>query len=959
MIPQGKNVRLLFKRTFDIREGEMRRALLMQLNIFLLISTLLIIKPTINSLFLTNVGIEKLPLAFILVAVGAGIIMSFYSRWLRTRPLNKIIHYTLLVSVCSITLFALLLRFNYIETWVLYLFYIWVAVFGVLSASQFWIFANIVFNAREAKRLFGLIGSGAITGGIFGGYLASLLAPVMGSENLLFVGVILLLICIPVNKAIWKSPELSGVSFQRQKRRMAKLAERPVRLIRDSRHLTYLALITVFAVLVARLVDYQFSAISSSKIADEDELTSFFGFWFSNFNIISLLIQLFLTRKVVGVFGVGISLYILPAGILIGALAVLFVPGLWSAVFIKSADGSLKQSINKSAIELLVLPVPAEIKNQAKTFIDVVVDSLATGLSGIILIMLVNGLDLSTRFISLSIILLVFLWFYFATKVRREYVLLFKRKLKQFSADEDHALQDISVESVYGGIKSVLEKGTTRQILYVLNHTEDIRHERLFESLRVLLQHDSPEVRAEALRRLYHYKTEIPAHEINLMVHDHDYQVKVAAIEYLIEHSPDRRKELIAKYLKDKDYRVGGAAALSLVHEARDNPELKAHFKLEALIWERIGRIESTTEPEELQFRKINLLRMIGLAGYPHFFPLIHDFLQSTEGPVQKQAILSAGNTLDPVFIPVLMTFLKDKRTRDAAVTALANSGSMITDYLRAEITRPDPDPEIIRHIPRVMEKIGTQGSVNFLFELLDFGEPVVRTEALDALTKLKIQFPHLVFNKKRILHSILDEAKLYLETLSALYSQQTGIQKETPSASAARQADPFKARRKLILLLEQRLDENLERIFKLLELKYPPDEIDTVYRNIRSEKSDLRVNAIEFLDNLLEVNLKKVLIPIIETLMMETITPEILKSLNVRICSQYECIDLLLKGKDMQLKIAVIELIFSLKESRYIGLLQPCSHHRDQKIRTSAQRTIDHLAGFSGKQKPDPLRLK
>ena len=185
------------------------------------------------------------------------------------------------------------------------------------------------------------------------------------------------------------------------------MAERPLRLIKNSKHLTYLALITVFAVLVARLVDYQFSAISSSRIADEDELTAFFGFWFSNFSIISLLIQLFLTRKIVGVLGVGISLYILPAGLLIGALTILFLPGLWSAVFIKSADGSLKQSINKSAIELLALPVPTEIKNQAKTFIDVVVDSLATGLSGIILITLVNGLSLPIWVISMTIILLL------------------------------------------------------------------------------------------------------------------------------------------------------------------------------------------------------------------------------------------------------------------------------------------------------------------------------------------------------------------------------------------------------------------------------------------------------------------------------------------------------------------------------------------------------------------------
>ncbi len=944
MTIQEHHLTLLFKRTFDIREGELRRALLMQLNIFLLISTLLIIKPTINSLFLTNVGIEKLPLAFMLVAASAGIIMTFYSRLLRSRPLNKIINYTLLVSVASITVFALLLRLNYIETWVLYLFYVWVAVFGVISASQFWIFANIVFNAREAKRLFGLIGSGAIAGGIFGGYLASILAPSIGSENLLFVGVLLLLICIFVNKAIWKSPELAGVSFRRQKMRVDKLAERPLRLIKNSKHLTYLALITVFAVLVARLVDYQFSAISSARITDQDELTAFFGFWFSNFNIISLLIQLFLTRKIVGVFGVGISLYILPAGLLIGALTVLFIPGLWSAVFIKSADGSLKQSINKSAIELLALPVPTEIKNQAKTFIDVVVDSLATGLSGIILITLVNGLSLPSWVISITIILLVMGWFYFATKVRREYVLLFKRKLKQFNPEDPYTAINISDETVYGGIQKVFESGSAKQILFVLNQTVDIQHVKLFESLRNLLKHDNPQVRAEALRGLYHYKNENLSKEVNLMVHDKDYQVKVAAIEYLIGNSQGQEKELIGKYLNDQDYRVSGATALSLVNEAKDNPELKTFFELEKIIKDRIGRLKKTENAEELKFRKINLLRMIGKAGLPQYFYIISESMKSNEVEIRNQALLSAGNTFDSDFIPEILKGLRNKRTRDSAVLALANYGNSISDYFEEEMLRSEPDLNIIRCFPSVMEKIGSQKSIQFLFTLLDHPDPALRTGVLESLTKLKIKFPHLVFNKKQILNSILDEAKLFLETLLALYVQQNDISGKDKASISRMKDEVFEARKKLILLLEQRLDENLERIFKLLELKYPPDEIETVYKNIKSDKSDLRVNAIEFLDNLLEVNLKKVLIPIIETLLTESITRETLKTLNVKISNQHECLKLLLTGKDLQLQKAVFDLIILLNDSKYIDLLEPFGVHPDQKIRSLALSTIDRL---------------
>ena len=76
LIPSD-NILKFFYRTMDIREGEIKRTLMMQLSIFLLIATLLIIKPTINSMFLTNVGVENLPFAFILVAVFAGILTTF------------------------------------------------------------------------------------------------------------------------------------------------------------------------------------------------------------------------------------------------------------------------------------------------------------------------------------------------------------------------------------------------------------------------------------------------------------------------------------------------------------------------------------------------------------------------------------------------------------------------------------------------------------------------------------------------------------------------------------------------------------------------------------------------------------------------------------------------------------------------------------------------------------------
>ena len=193
-----------FRRVFDIRTGETSRALLMQLLIFLIITTLLIVKPTANALFISELGIDQLPIVFLLVALIAVWVIRRYTKVLLRRTLAQIMQGTLALSALLLISFGVMLRLNLLSGGILYIFYVFVALFGLLTASQFWILANMVFNAREARRLFGFIGSGAIGGGIFGGYLTSWLAPVLGSENLLFCAAILLIGCLPIVRWVWR-----------------------------------------------------------------------------------------------------------------------------------------------------------------------------------------------------------------------------------------------------------------------------------------------------------------------------------------------------------------------------------------------------------------------------------------------------------------------------------------------------------------------------------------------------------------------------------------------------------------------------------------------------------------------------------------------------------------------------------------------------------------------------------
>ena len=940
-------IRQLLRTIFDIRDGELRRALLMQAVIFLLISTLLIVKPTVNGLFLSRFGVEKLPHAFLLVAVAAAIVSAIYSRLLFSISLHRIMNGTLWYSVFSLLAFGCFLLFGVMEELVLFLFYIWVAIFALLSTSQFWVLANLVFNAREAKRLFGFIGAGAIAGGIFGGYLTSVLARFMRVEFLLFVSAILLLICLPVLKKVWRD-NLSAAQphFQPQKQ-LPRLEESPVRLILQSRHLTYIAGIVGISVMVAKLVDYQFGGVAAAAIGEPDRLTAFFGFWFSTFNLLSLLLQLFFTRRVVGLFGVGPSLFFLPSAIAVAAGILVFFP-VWlpAAVFLKMSDGSLKQSINKAAMELIILPIPTEVKNQTKTFIDVFVDSAATGISGLVLIFLIKGLDLPVYAVSLLILALIGGWIFLAVKVRREYIHSFKLKIEGAGGEEaaERKIVDLSDEAVVKGLTGVLENGEEKQVLYVLELIKDFRSDQFFEPVAKLLSHPAPAIRAGAIAALQPCTKRPVPEKIEPLVNDPSLRVKIAAFEYLLDFVPGRQAALMSEYLAHADYQVRGAALVTLARDTSDNPSLKLAFGLGKRIMELLQQQSASSDPGRQRFEKLTALKAIGYANLPELHEQIFPFFSDQDQLVVMEAIRSAGHTLSPIFVNQLARFLILPVFREEAAEALAGYGIAIIPELRKLVNSPDCSLEVVRMFPLVGKKVNSQWSVNFLLELFDHEDTVLQENSLHALNHLHNQHAYLKVDNKKIVGRILQEARLYQETLPLLYMQMNHWGEHSQEPVPPGGEELLEARRGLTRLLEQRLDRSLERIFRLLGLKYPSEDIVAAYKSLRSQKEDLRINALEFLDNLLEPNLKKMLMPIVETATLESVTEETISTLHLKIPEEYECFRMLLRGKDVRIKLAVLYLIAQLGDAQYLPLVHERINSDGEKVREYARNVLNEF---------------
>jgi len=938
----------LFKKTFDIRDGEIRISFFMQLYIFLLITVLLMVKPTINALFLSKLGAEHLPYGYVLVALIAVVTSYFYNRAVKKYSLKIITICTLVFFSMSFLLLSILMYSGALSNWSLYAYYLSVSLFAVLVTSQFWIIANMVYNAREAKRLFGFIGAGAIAGGIFGGYLTSVIASAFGNRVVILVAAMLILCCIPILQMVWKLRVVKMNAFVRNQRKMTERESynSPFKLIMQSKHLTYLAAIVGVGVIMAKLVDFQFSDFANRAIPDSDGLASFFGFWFSSFNVIALLIQLFLTNRMLAWLGVTTNLLILPLGIAIGCLLFLTFPELWVLIIIKGMDGSFKQSINKAGIELSILPIPHHIKNEAKSFIDVVVDSIATGLAGLLLIFVIRKLELSTSYITVIILLILFIWVVLIYKLREAYFESFRTNIKSSISSDKNKTKRLSSQTSTKRTIEIFTNGTEDEIIIFLERLQGVKLKTYEPYISKLLDHPSPKVKAAAIDQLYYYRKGTSIAKIRELIHSKDDTVVYTAMDYLLHHTNVNDDSIYKSYLDHKTDYISNAALLCLAKQASSNKRFASKFNLN-------GRIETKIRyyfSEENEFRKeeiAELLTTIGYAKEPKFYSFISANFNNKDSYIVNYAIQAAGISAHEPFINTLINFLSEKEHRKPARKALKNYGVGITKrILQLDISENIKDT-IKPFIPKVVESFRTKESIKVLMRLLQSKDFVIRLEAAKSLNKVQTKGANIKLDQRLLTKIILKESDYYRNSINASAAIKNEIEKglDHPNIDIESdvQTELLIARESLLEVLHYQLDQSLECIFKLLSLKYEQADIDVAYYGLKSDVRDTKINAVEFLDNLLQSRLKSKMLPLIEYHIIDS-DEYGLSSFSVKNMKEQDALTMLLKNRGARIKLAVLNVLINSNDPSYVKVITPLLRHENKKVRFFAKNALDTI---------------
>jgi ATP:ADP antiporter, AAA family len=836
----------------ELRKEETLTAIMMFAYSFLAMTAYNILKPITRSKFISNLGADNLPYVLLAAGIIIGILMTGYA-WLMSRlPERGGLPMTQAGMAAVLFLFWFLFQTN--ATWVSVAFYLMALMLGVLLISQFWTLANLVYDPRQAKRLFGFIGGGAPLGGIAGSAILQSFTDDIGTTNMLLISGTLMIVCATLVMSIMRrerpQAEPGAAAAAAATEKGVGFTE-AFDLLRKSKHLQIISLVISFAAVGAAIIEQQLNmAAEAAKGAQAtDSITVFLAsvqLWTST---IGFIIQVWLTSKIHRYLGIGFALMILPVSLGSSGVVMLLNAALWAPGLARVLDQSLRYTVDKTTREILFLPLPGDIKLKAKSFVDVTVDRGAKAFGALLLLILVKpwGFTLDWQRLSYASLTMVVLWIFMALRARRGYLLAFRQSIERRDlAPTEMRLSGADLSTVETLVQELAHPDPAK-VVYAIDVLESLDKRNLVTPL--LLYHESPVVRARALSALGAVRSDIAVQwrpQIRRMLSDPDSGVRAAAIRALEAVSLEDAAAVARPLLSDEDPRIRVTAAVSLAASARNEDIDAAEATLLELASDPRDTARAVRRDVAAAVRHIANPRFQGL-----LIPLLYD--PAPEVADEAMESVQAGATDDFVFVPTLVALLRNRQLKGRAREALVRYGEPVIDVLAHFMRDADEDIWVRRHIPATLALIPSQKTVDVLVAALDDPDGFLRYKAIAALDRLRAEQPSLTFSREPIEALAIKEGRRYFNYLS-LYDNLFG--------KGRLGADSL-----LADSLEQKMTRTKNRIYRLLGLIYPWKDITAAEWTLERGDPRSRASASEYLDNILGGQLRKRIMPVLEDL--------------------------------------------------------------------------------------------
>jgi AAA family ATP:ADP antiporter len=928
---------LRVRRFLDVRPGEGLPVLLTFLYVAVVVASYLLAKPIRNGLFLGAYGPYALVYVYAAVPLALTLFVPTYTRVVARFGSRAVAIGTLVFFSLNVLFFWY--AFQYHRFFLLPgLFYVWVNCFGIIAPVQAWSFANSLFDARQAKRLFGLIGSGASFGAITGGLLASeLVTRVGGTVNLMLVLAALILVAAGI---------LTTAHLRIRRRGLARTGRPARQQLKDtisdiwrSPYLRLMASLVFLVAIVTQWTAFQLSFAADSWFGgDPDALTRFFGTFNFRLGIVSFLVQILLTGPTLRRFGLTVTILALPLTLGAGSAFILLIPGFWAVLFTAAADQGLRFSLDKATYELLYLPIPPAQRVPVKNTIDIVVNRMADAFGAVLLgvatrgFLMLPGLGFELRGTAAFNLGLVAVWAIVAWRLRGEYVRTIRDSIHRHRIDTERTTASLLERSAAEALAAKLASTDLREVQFALAVLEAQQSASPLPGLRPLLAHSDAGIRRRALAILAAAGDVESFEQAKALLRDPDIGVRTEALLYLTRGIHVDPLEHLQELGQVEEFSIRSAMAAFLA-----GPGQSQNLEAARVVLEAMSRAEGPSGVRD----RAEAARLAALVPGT-FADLLCDLIADPDAAVARQAIRSARVVGRPELVAPLIDALGRSEVADDAAAALAEYGGAILPELDDRLRDESAPVEVRRELPSVLLRIGTPQAEQILIQGLLAADVTLRHRVVASLNKLRDVHPDISIDPGVVELLLAAEIAGHYRSYQVLGPLRTQLKDDDPVLEALRHS----------------MEQEIERIFRVMALLLPRAGLHDAYVGLRSGNPVIRANALEFLDNVLKPELRQVLVPLLDSHVTIDERIELAnRFVGAPLDSAERAVATLLASEDVWLRSCAVYAVGALQLRSLAPQLRRFEDAEDPVLRESVANARRRLAGetVAVRQEPAP----
>ena len=361
----------LLTKIVDVKPDEIRALWLAFVFNFLVLGGYYIMRPIRDSIAGAN-KLETLPWMFTATLVAMLIANAVFAAIVARMSRRRFIPLAYGFFIFNLALFFILMRTGSQEqqVWIGRALFVWVSVFNLFNTAIFWAFMTDLFTVEQGKRLYGFIAVGGSLGGILGPYITKHYVQQIGPANLLVISAVIFLLAILLVRFFPSGFTEAGRATAVNEKPIGGSIWSGLTHIARSPYLFGLAASMLIYTTTSTWAYFQQSDLTRAALQDSNARTAFLASLDMWVNSITVVIQIFLTGRLLKWFGVGFTLVAMPFLSMVGFGAMGIAPNLGLLAAFQVVRRAAAYALMRPSREILFTVLRREDKYKVKSVTD-------------------------------------------------------------------------------------------------------------------------------------------------------------------------------------------------------------------------------------------------------------------------------------------------------------------------------------------------------------------------------------------------------------------------------------------------------------------------------------------------------------------------------------------------------------------------------------------------------------